>query len=329
MKLMLLAAGLGTRLRPVTDRYAKPAVPFMNIPLLYYPFTLLEPAGLSCLVVNTHYKPEQIERLVHSIPGYRGQVQITHEDGQPLGSGGGVWNARAHLERETDFFVANGDEVIFPSRASIAGDLMHAHRASGALATIYVTRHADVGTRFGGVWTRADGAVLGFGKQRPQGVPSDTIGFHYVGVLALSGRIFRFLPEGESNLLYDALMAGIKAGERVRVFEDTCTWFETGNVPDFLSATRQMMQSLGTAQESPFFRVLRERFRPQDGLHLTPQARVWSPVPPDTSTHSEFRGFAVLGDHCQIGSRCRIENSILLPMSQLADGAAIQNQILV
>ena len=58
MRAMILTAGLGTRLRPITDRYAKPAVPFLNVPLLCYPLELMRELGAKRLVLNTHHLPE-------------------------------------------------------------------------------------------------------------------------------------------------------------------------------------------------------------------------------------------------------------------------------
>ena len=88
---MILAAGLGTRLRPYTDHYAKPALPFLNTPLLYYAVALLEKAGATQFVINAHYKPEQILELSKNIPGVRTRTFVSVEEEKPLGSGGGVW----------------------------------------------------------------------------------------------------------------------------------------------------------------------------------------------------------------------------------------------
>lgn len=331
MKLMLLAAGLGTRLRPVTDTYAKPAVPFMNIPLLYYPFSLLEPAGIDALIVNTHHKAEQVETLAKNIPGFSGQVQVTFEAGKPLGSGGGVWHARQHLSSEADFFVANGDEVIFPSRPQVASDLLRTHQTAGALATLYVTKHPDVGSRFGGVWTSAEGLVYGFGKQKPEGIPNTATGYHYVGICVLSGRIFKYLPEGESNLLYDALMAGIRNGERVQIYEDNCVWFETGSITDFLEATQAVMSMQKRSAEIWFYQQMSERFAKETSkVEFTPGSGPALCGPNvRTSTPVDVRGFAVIGDGAVLGKECVLENCVILPGAKVADGSHLINTVFV
>lgn len=254
MRGMLLTAGLGTRLRPITDRFAKPAVPFLGIPLLKYPLWLLKAAGVDELVLNTHWKPEQISSLASSLDI---RTHISHEDGAPLGSGGGIWKARGWLDRRSagdddSFFVANGDEVILPHDPAVLAKFKSAHASSRALASILVMKNPLVGTQFGGVWCSASGDVRGFGKDGSK-FGADAVGYHYIGLLLLSPRVFDYMPEGESNILYDTLAAAIAARETVRVMVSDFTWFETGNPRDFLHATGEALGLLECASRSASF----------------------------------------------------------------------------
>ncbi len=243
MKAMILAAGLGTRLRPLTDRWPKPAIPFLNVPLFFYSYELMREVGLTEVVVNIHHLPEQIVELCRIVDN---SVQISNEAAQILGSGGAVWKAREWLEGEENFLLANGDEVILPRQSRCLSRLVERHRETGALATLLVMRHHEVGAKFGGVWCDGEHRVLGFGKCPPagDGALGDgvSVGLHYVGVMCLSSRIFRYLPDGESNILYDGVMAGIRNGEKVLAFEEELDWFETGNPTDFLHASRVCLQ---------------------------------------------------------------------------------------
>jgi mannose-1-phosphate guanylyltransferase len=226
--------------------YAKPALPFLNVPLLYYSTTLLRAAGATELVINAHYKPEQIVALAQGIRGFSSPAQISYEIEAPLGSGGGVWKAKPFLYEGSDssFLLANGDEVIFPSTDLVLPQFLAQHRASTALATLFVMQHPEVGSKFGGVWADDQGFVHGFGKSAPAvafGPARSLRAYHYVGLQVLRSAIFDFLPAGESNLLYDALTKAIHAGHRVQIFEDKCRWFETGNPADFLDATKECL----------------------------------------------------------------------------------------
>jgi mannose-1-phosphate guanylyltransferase len=331
---MILAAGLGTRLRPVTDRYAKPAVPFLNVPLLYYPLALLEQAGIDTLVLNTHHKPEQIEALTEPLSGKSYSIAFSHESGAPLGSGGGIWKARKFLEDGGDFLVSNGDEVILPHDDDVIGKLVEKHRSEGNLATILVMHHPLVGTQFGGVWADHNGHVRGFGKDGSVFAQDGTNvkGHHYIGILILNDRIFRYLPEGESNILYDALAKGISVGEKVRVLESSFTWFETGNPKDFLHASESALALLRLGRSSgPDARFLSEfcarHWTPGTVLEVSTPATVLKGVGLHIHEEVTFEGFAVLGDGVEIKNRTHLVSSVLLPSYSIHEPGTIANEI--
>lgn len=347
---MILAAGLGTRLRPVTDHLAKPAVPFLNVPLLYYSMALLAEGGADQFVVNAHYKPEQIEHLVSCVPGDTKSIAVSHEAGAPLGSGGGVWKARSYLEGGSgNFFLANGDEVILPHEAGILSRLRTEHEKSDALSTILVMRHPLVGTQFGGVWADSEGHVHGFGKD-PTAFPGCT-GYHYIGLQILSDRVFQYLPEGESNILYDALAKAIAKGEKVRILESTFSWFETGNTKDFVHATGECLHLLvkGAAKgaqtsttETQFLTEICRRFWPMadsrpslwmgTGSHCDPGtiedgAIVLAGNDVRVEQGAHLKGFVVLGDSVHVRSGAVVENSVVIANSTVESTSYLSNTI--
>ena len=326
MKAMILSAGLGTRLRPITEKYAKPAVPFLNIPLLYYPLALMRSTGeIDGLVLNTHHHPEQIEALAARIQDFA--VAFSHEPGTPLGSGGGIWKARPHLEGGGNFLVANGDEVILPHDPLIMRKFLTKHEASGALATILTMRHPHVGTQFGGVWADRNGQVRGFGKDGSV-FGNDVEGFHYIGLLLLSDRVFKYLPDGESNILYDALAKGIAAGEKVETLVSDFTWYETGNPKDFLKATGEAIELLssGRGEDAKSLRAFcREYWGKEIGFTDSANGKVVHPrsvAPP-----KGIEGFAVIGSDIDLKQEPQIKNAVLLPGASLP-ARPITNEIL-
>jgi len=108
MKALLLAAGLGTRLRPVTERVPKCLVPIRGKPLLGYWFDLLFPAGIEGAVVNTHHLPEAVRAYV-AASAWRDRIRLVHEP-QLLGTGGTVLAAREYLAGEA-FLVIHADNL--------------------------------------------------------------------------------------------------------------------------------------------------------------------------------------------------------------------------
>lgn len=328
MKAMILAAGLGTRLRPYTNFYAKPAIPFLNVPLLYYAVAFLEKAGATQFIVNAHHKPEQIIELSKNIPGVRTKTFVSVEEGKPLGSGGGIWQAKAHLRDEKNFLVANGDEVLFPSKSDALQLMVDQHNSDGAFATIYVMEHPEVGTKFGGVWADGHGKVFGFGKTNPR--PDLHLRpFHYVGAQILSSEIFNYLPDGESNLLYDSTTAAIKDGKDVRIFVDQCRWFETGNPTDFLIASRECVLNELHSEDKFLCEILSRFWLGGESVekYLRGQTLIGRNVTAEKGSH--FSGFAVVGDGALLGSGCEIKNSVVLPGAKVAPDSLIENEILL
>ncbi len=328
---MILSAGLGTRLRPVTELFAKPAVPFLNIPLLYYPIALMEEAGIDSIVFNTHHKPEQIEEIAMRIPHSKCDVAFSFEAGAPLGSGGGIWKAKNLLKGGGDFLVSNGDEVILPREAGTMKRFVDQHRSEMNLATILVMPHPLVGIQFGGVWTDANGDVKGFGKDRTQFGPELT-GYHYIGLLLLNDRVFEYLPDGESNILYDALKAAIDKGERVRVCVGSFTWFETGNPKDFLEATEGALTLYEqNTEDAKTLRTICSRFwNPGTRLISTSTgAKVLLDGEAQLDSKVQVEGFAVLGRGARVETAAEIDRCVVLPGARVSSSRKASHEIIL
>lgn len=242
MNVMLLAAGEGTRLRPYTLTLPKPAIPFVTVPLAGHSLSFLGNLAINKLVVNTYHLPGEIHHLFHSLRHHAKSLHFSDEVGQILGSGGGLGKARDHFIGDDSFVMMNADEIILPKESDIMKKAITHHRHQRNLATLMVMDHPDVGTKFGGVWTDSHNRVLGFGKTPIAGAVK---AWHFVGVQILSDKVFDFIPaQGESNILYDALAAGIKKGLSVEAYPFECTWFETGNPTDFLEASEKCLHYL-------------------------------------------------------------------------------------
>lgn len=301
LKAMLLTAGLGTRLRPVTNLYAKPAVPFLNVPLVKYPAYLCELMGAWSLVLNMHYLSDQIQELAGDLHDAGFDVALSDEVEAPLGSGGGIGHAMDFLNTSR-FLAGNGDEVILPSDKDLLARFQRDHASHRALATILVMRHPLVGTQFGGVWADETGAVKGFGKDGSAFGPGVT-GLHYVGLILFERKVFDYIPAGESNILYDVLVKAIAAGELVRVHVGDFTWFETGNPKDFLHATGEAIRLLhsGSGNDAETLRAItRKYWRKGTTLEVTNEALVLRDPSSVIESGVSLKGFVVLGEDCLI-----------------------------
>lgn len=248
MNVMMMAAGEGTRLRPFTYTLPKPAMPFLNIPLASHSLAFLGDLQINKLVINTFHLPEKVHELFHSIPHHAKELHFSDEVGEILGNGGGLGKAKVFLQGDGDFIMMNSDEVILPKQKNIIQQAIATHKKSNCIATLLVIDHPEVGHQFGGVWVNSDNKVLGFGKDT---VPGSHKGWHYIGVQILSEKIFQYIPPtGASNILHDVMKTAIAAGEQVQCFPFESTWFETGNINDFLAATKTCLDFLGTSKSS-------------------------------------------------------------------------------
>jgi mannose-1-phosphate guanylyltransferase len=161
MRALLLAAGLGTRLRPLTDRIPKCLVPVCGKPLLAYWLDLLLPGGVEKVLINTHYLPDAVGRFIADSP-WRDRVTLVHED-KLLGTGGTVLKNRAFF-RDEAFLVAHADNL---TRFDVGAFIRrHEARPTGAMITM-MTFRTDAPETCGIVEEDALGIVTAFHEKVP------------------------------------------------------------------------------------------------------------------------------------------------------------------
>ncbi len=156
MKAMILAAGFGTRLFPLTIDRTKPAIPFLGKPLVGYVAEYVAKFGFKDVVVNLHHQPESVKKALGNGDDFGVKIHYTIEEPKILGTAGALDNARSLLEDET-FLIVNG-KIITDIDISAA---LETHRKTGALATMVLIENKKR-ERFSIVETEGD-SVTGFG----------------------------------------------------------------------------------------------------------------------------------------------------------------------
>jgi NDP-sugar pyrophosphorylase family protein len=227
---LVLTAGLGTRLRPLTLVRAKAAVPVDGEALGIRVIRWLAANGVRDLVLNLHHKPETITRLVGDGSDLGVRVRYSWE-GAVLGSAGGPRHALPLLldGGPATLLLVNGDTLTDVSLEGLAS----AHRAAGALVTLALIPNPRP-EKYGGVVLDREGAVTGFTK-RGSGVES----FHFVGVQAVEPEVFATLEDGvfaESVLeVYPRLMTAHPGS--VRGFVSNASFHDIGTPSDLLATS--------------------------------------------------------------------------------------------
>ncbi|SHG33239.1 nucleotidyltransferase family protein [Bradyrhizobium erythrophlei] len=227
-KAMVLAAGLGARMRPLTDKMPKPLVPVAGRPLLDHVLDKLADAGVSEAVVNVHYLPDQI--IEHTASRTRPRVIISDERGQVLGTGGGVVKALPLLGPEP-FFHVNADTLwidgVRPNLARLA-ETFDPSRMDILLLMAPTTSSIGYGGR-GDYSMLPDGALRK--RKEHQVVP-----FVYAGAAIMSPSVFADAPSGEFSLT--RMFDGANEQERLFGLRLDGVWMHVGT-PDAVGAAEE------------------------------------------------------------------------------------------
>jgi len=231
---MVLCAGLGTRLRPLSDILPKPAVPLLGQPLVRYALALLAGAGARRAVVNVHHQAEAMARAALEAGAALGLPVSVSREPVVAGTGGALREARALLGGAGEILLLNGD-VLFD--ADLEGALA-AHRRSGALATMVVAP-MPAGASYAAVEVDGGGAVRRIAGVGPGGEGLTPL--HFTGAHVLSPALLAAVPDEPfacdvNRQVYPPLLDG-----RVRAVLDRGAWMDLGDPAGYLAAHRGLL----------------------------------------------------------------------------------------
>ena len=224
---LVLCAGYGTRLDPLTRLVAKPAVPLAGRALILRVLDWLRAQGVTDVVINLHHRPETIAREVGD--GAHLGLRVRYSWEQPLlGSAGGPRHALPLLDAPS-FLIVNGDTLC----AIDLPALVRAHDATGADVTMAVAPH-PAPERYSGVVSDAGSVVTGFAPKGPAAAGTG----HFVGVQVVSRSVFEPLPDGVPldtvAGVYRDRLAGGWTGLRVHQIREPV--IDVGTARDYLAA---------------------------------------------------------------------------------------------
>ncbi|MFO0752647.1 MAG: phosphotransferase [Thermodesulfovibrionales bacterium] len=232
IKAFILAAGLGERLRPITDFLPKPLLPIAGSPLLQTVLERVSVLPVSAIGLNLHYKGEMIGQWIRE-SSYSRKILLFPED-PLLDTGGALKNAEGFLG-ESEFLVHNADIL---STVDLE-ELLAAHRASGNLATLAVHDCP----RFNTVAVDRQGLLTGVGKGRALQETEKWTAF--TGIAVYSPEFLSFLPPGRSSVV-DAWLRAVQAGCRVGTRDVTgACWDDIGTPSAFASSVLESLRKEG------------------------------------------------------------------------------------
>lgn len=237
MKAMILAAGFGTRLRPLTHEIPKPAVPVLGKPLCAWNMEFLRDRGIDSFVLNLHHRPMAIRQAVDGWAKARKIDVVYSVEPEILGTGGGLRQARPLLGDGT-FLSMNGDALVgFDFDALLAF-----HRAKGALATLLL--FPDPTKRYTPVTVGDDGRLLSFSRDfvPPAGARR---GF-FTGVQLVEPEVLDLLPgDGARCIVRDAYAPLAASGGPIFGFVSDGSFLDFGTPADYLDGTISLLRRSG------------------------------------------------------------------------------------
>ncbi|AFM11649.1 nucleotidyltransferase family protein [Turneriella parva] len=229
----LLAAGLGTRLRPLTDKTAKPALPVAGLPMLAYSLNLFyqlnseTPQTIDNLVVNTHHAPQTVTDILDRLEQPWAK-HISHEP-QLLDTGGGVKKCESLL-RNAPTLLANADIVCDVDVAK----LLRFHAARGADLTIVVVPHPRA-NEIAPITIGEDDRVVDINRT----FEIHNSGSHlYAGIAVFEPVLLDYLKSEPSSIVYTGYTGLIAAGKTVCAYVHKDNWFDCGTPETYAAAGR-------------------------------------------------------------------------------------------
>ena len=234
MKALLLAAGLGTRLKPFTFLAAKATLPLLNLPFVHYPLQFLFHNRIEEIVINLHAFPESVKKAAGG--SYRGTpLHYSHEP-MIMGTAGAMASARPMLGDEP-FVVMNGDTLLDVPLEKV----VEQHLFSGAVATLVVMDSIRF-SHFAGLYfndTDSLPRLTGF-------VPGNGKPYHYTGLQIVDPEVVKSIPTDRSTDIFrDIYPMWLKHGARICGYIYDGLWMEMGSLGSYLRTT-------GTLLEHPF-----------------------------------------------------------------------------
>jgi len=294
MRAIVLSAGYGTRLWPLTEDRTKPAIPILGKPLVGYVAEYLASYGIDEIVVNLHHRPESVRRALGD--GGRFGVQLHYvEEPEILGTSGALDNTRAFFEHDT-FVVVNG-KIITDIDLSAA---LETHRSMNALATLVLLPNSRR-ERFSVVETEND-RVKRFGGM-PIDSGADEAPLMFTGIHIMEPRILEYVPRGVfSDSVVDVYPQAMANGEVLAAHVASGKWRELSTLKRYLDISVELLEEAGQSFIAGAKAVISDAASVSD---------------------------TVLWDNVEVGAGARVHRAVLADNVKINAGEVIENAVIV
>lgn len=303
---MILAAGLGTRLLPLTQELPKPLFPVLGKPILESTLELLKEAEVDEVVINLHHLPGPIERRFGTGKKLGLKIRYSYEP-QILGSGGGLKKVEPFL-RGDPFYLVNGDILVDIDLKKVA----HFHRQKKALATMVLREDKKV-DQYGAISIDRERRIRQFlGFPPVNGAKLQKLMF--TGIHLLDPKIFEHIPEGVFSNINRVTYPKLLEEKPVYGYPFKGFWRECGTPEDYFQVNMELLKKMGSRQPAKM---------PRCRLILP----VWIEEGSTFGKNTVVGPWVILGKGCQIGAGATISHSILWDGAVVEAGEKLRDSI--
>lgn len=304
MQAMLLSAGYGTRLKPITDYIPKPLMPILETPLIILTIKWLISSGVTKIVINTYHHADMIETVIRKAAIEGAEIIIIREK-TLLGSAGGIANAAKFLKNDI-FFVVNCD-ILFDIDFRRLRDF---HAAGKALSTLVLRKDTNQ-EKFGIIGTDSGGRIVSFlGKPAGRRPASE---YMFSGIHVMSPEIFNILNTEFSNICRDIYPDLVQDG-KLMGYELDGYWADIGTPESLFRVNMDVLYSRSPGWINAFLPPIKPGGRYTGKNSIVP-------------ANTEIKANTVISNDCVIGDNCMFRNCLVFPGTKIPPGTTVSNRI--
>jgi NDP-sugar pyrophosphorylase family protein len=234
IKGVILAAGLGSRLKPLTDSTPKPLLPFCGVPIFYLAISRLLQAGITEIAANAHYLPQQIAEAAKKNP-FSKNIYVSVETPEILGTGGVYGNLHKWRDRSAVLAV-NGDIVSDFNLHSLCAS----HRSGKPWVTLGLVKGANpIGNS---VWIDRSNKVAAISVAKPAGL-GELSPHIFSGFQVLSDEILCEFRENTPADLISVFQNGLRTGKCIQGIYQDCFWHDLGTPSSYFLAHKEFLET--------------------------------------------------------------------------------------
>lgn len=307
MKAMVMAAGMGSRLEPLTLMFPKPLIPVMNRPLMDIILTQLHSIGIDEVISNTYYLANQIiDRYKDNKLG----VKFNYiKETELSGTAGGVKKCQFFFDEGEDFVVMSGDVL---TTADIQKGI-EIHKQSGAVATIGVKQVPhELVSHFGVVVTDENGYIKEF-QEKPS-IEEAKSNLINTGIYIFNYKIFEYIPE---NTFYDFaknVFPKLLAEGQINTFEISEYWNDIGTISQYKQSIQDVFNGVCKISHDKIVET-------NLGNYISETTKIPNTV--------RFVGNSVVGKNCKLGEYIKLENCVVLDNAEIKSGSEFSDCIIL